>query len=270
MTYWKQAIRWLYVAALLGAVVVPHSSGLGQTTEDEEKGKMTEWAYAGDVGPAHWGKMQPDYAACGGGFRQSPIDLTKPIFVSIPDWMGLRYGGQIALANTIVNTGTGMHIETGDGHFLVVRGEPFELYRIEFHRPSEHTVDGKVFPMEMQFYHRNEEGRRVAVAIFMERDRSDNPSLAEIWRVLPVSAGSRSSNRAGGFDPRLLMPIDRSGWRYYGSMTQPPCAEDVLWYIMTEPTTVSQRQLERFRVAMPTRNARPVVPLGERFMLFSE
>ena len=33
------------------------------------------WGYEGDIGPAHWADLSPDFARCGQGMEQSPIDL---------------------------------------------------------------------------------------------------------------------------------------------------------------------------------------------------
>jgi carbonic anhydrase len=35
------------------------------------------WTYEGEDGPAHWGSLSPDYAACSAGKQQSPINIAN-------------------------------------------------------------------------------------------------------------------------------------------------------------------------------------------------
>jgi len=35
------------------------------------------WGYQGEGAPANWGKLKPEFALCGTGMSQSPIDFSK-------------------------------------------------------------------------------------------------------------------------------------------------------------------------------------------------
>ena len=35
----------------------------------------SSWSYTGELGPEHWASLYAEWAACGNGTRQSPIDL---------------------------------------------------------------------------------------------------------------------------------------------------------------------------------------------------
>ena len=48
-----------------------------------------------------------------------------------------------------------------------------------------------------------------------------------------------------------------------GSLTTPPCTEDVLWIVMKQPVQASAEQLELFSRMYPM-NARPTQAAGNR------
>jgi carbonic anhydrase len=52
-------------------------------------------------------------------------------------------------------------------------------------------------------------------------------------------------------------------FRYPGSLTTPPCSEDVSWLLMVEPVGISAAQLDRFSEIIEDNN-RPIQPLNDR------
>jgi carbonic anhydrase len=67
----------------------------------------------------------------------------------------------------------------------------------------------------------------------------------------------------------MLLPARRSYFRYEGSLTTPPCSETVNWVVLTNPMTASARQIADV-TAIYGDNARPLQPLGRRFLLVSQ
>lgn len=41
----------------------------------QEHGAGHSWSYDGNTGPSHWGDLNPEFAPCKSGHRQSPIDI---------------------------------------------------------------------------------------------------------------------------------------------------------------------------------------------------
>ena len=53
------------------------------------------WGYRGGISPAHWGSLDPAFAACARGSEQSPINLTGAQFRSQPP-IEFDYGSRAA------------------------------------------------------------------------------------------------------------------------------------------------------------------------------
>ena len=64
-------------------------------------------------------------------------------------------------------------------------------------------------------------------------------------------------------DPAALLPADHRALLYTGSLTTPPCTEQVHWVVMEQPIEMSRAQISVFRRLFPD-NHRPVQPLNGR------
>jgi carbonic anhydrase len=51
----------------------------------------------------------------------------------------------------------------------------------------------------------------------------------------------------GSFNPADILPVDPTYFFYMGSLTEPPCTEDVKWYVMKSPLEISFAQLDAFK-----------------------
>ena len=66
-------------------------------------------------------------------------------------------------------------------------------------------------------------------------------------------------------DLNLLLPENKGYFTFMGSLTRPPCTEDVLWLVLKQPQQVSAQQLAIFQRLYPP-NARPVQPAFGRII----
>ena len=224
--------------------------------ETEEHAGEVHWGYEGDAGPGGWGSLDPSFAICDGGMRQSPVDLA-----------GAESGGEGGLEvewqatdAQVSDNGHTVQVDLADGGTITLDGRRFSLLQFHFHLPSEHTVDGESFPMEVHFVHGAEEGDLAVIGVFMDAGDT-HPAIQNIWDAIP-GAGQAPATSAG-LDPRALLPEGRAHFRYAGSLTTPPCSEVVSWVAMTESISVSQAQVDAFAALHPM-NARPLQPLHER------
>ena len=220
----------------------------------------THWSYGGEGGPDRWGDLAPENQPCAIGDQQSPIDLASALSanapVPTPRWTSV-HGAQV------VNNGHTLQVNvTGPGG-LKLGGKDYALKQFHFHHPSEHTIDGKSFPLEVHFVHAAADGDLAVIGVMFEPG-AVNPALNPIWAVAPAKEGTAEA--AGEIDLGAFLPKDASLYRYEGSLTTPPCSETVRWTVMSAPITASPSQIAAFAQLFPM-NARPVQPLNRRFVL---
>ena len=218
------------------------------------------WGYDGEEGPAYWGDLSPEYRICELGLQQSPIDLTAGISAN---------AGSVAVSwrsvpLNLVNTGHTLQVNCEAGSDITLDSARFDLVQFHFHHPSEHLVNGVAYDMEAHFVHADQHGRFVVLGVFLTAGRP-NAALAPIWQAMPREAGQTVEQ------PTLLTPVDllparRGFFRYYGSLTTPPCSERVTWVVFAQPVEASDAQIRQFAALFPN-NARPVQPLNRRFLL---
>ena len=217
------------------------------------------WSHAGETGPANWARLRPDYAVCGNGRRQSPIDIRDGIGVHLDpidfDYKASSFG--------VIDTGRTVRVNLAKGNTIEVMGRRYQLDHVEFRRPAEERINGRQFDMGAHLVHNDAEGRTAVVAVLLERG-AEQPVIQTIWNNLPLEKGEELAARAG-IDFTGLLPTDRRYYTYMGSMTTPPCKEGVLWMVMQSPVAISAEQLAIFSRLYPM-NARPVQPVGDRLI----
>ena len=211
------------------------------------------WSYEGNGGPDNWGKLKPVYATCVSGRRQSPIDIREGIAVDLePVQFAYRPS-----SFRVVDSGKNLLLLTYGGS-LSLLGKSYVLTQLQFHRPSEMTIAGKAFDMDAQLIHRSEDGRLVVVTVLLEKG-TENPVIQMALNNLPLEKGGDVAPPALNIDVERLLPQNRRYFTFMGSMTTPPCSEDVLWIVLKQPQQISPEQLAIFeRLYKP--NARPVQP----------
>ena len=160
----------------------------------EEKPHAAEWSYAGDTSPSHWGDLSPDYALAKTGSEQSPVNIEGPLVTNLPR---LEINYHPAKIDLVYNGHTVEEMEE-KGSTLTYGKQSFELQQFHFHSPSEHTVDGKHFAMEMHLVHKSEAGKVAVLGVLIEEGES-NAAFDGVWDYLPSD-----SNRERKADLSLI------------------------------------------------------------------
>jgi carbonic anhydrase len=221
------------------------------------------WSYEGEAGPAKWGDLDAADKACGIGLQQSPIDIEHPIRSQLP---ALRLNWPKS-ADTIVNNGHTIQLNFAEGSTLAVGDTKYKLVQVHFHRPSEHQIAGKNFPMEAHFVHRADSGGLAVIGVLMTEGRP-NQAFSRIVKTMPAAEGP-AVKADTGINPKALLPRRLGYYRYSGSLTTPPCSEVVEWLLLTDPIQVSAADVAAFAKLYPM-NARPVQKDNRRYVLRSE
>lgn len=221
--------------------------------------EATRWAYEGENGPAAWARLAPEYALCGSGQRQSPIDITNGIKVEL-DAVQFDYRPS---AFRVLDNGHTVLVNVGPGNAIEVMGKRYDLVQFHFHRPSEERIDGKSFDMVVHLLHKSTDGKLAMVAVLLESGNAQSV-VQTVWNNLPLEKGDEVIAK-GPIDPAGLLPEDRRYYTYMGSLSTPPCSEGVLWLVMKTPVHISPEQMDIFARLYPM-NARPVQALHGRLI----
>jgi carbonic anhydrase len=219
------------------------------------------WSYEGRTGPEAWGTLGDAYRACSEGIAQSPIDLDSES-AERADLARLTFDyGRANL--TVRDSGHGFKATPGEGHTLRVAGASYRLLQLHPHTPSEHTLNGMHYPMEVHFVHQNDAGDLAVVGVMIEEG---DENLAFQSFVDASATRQERAVRAENLD--AMLPADRSYFTYEGSLTTPPCSEGVRWIVLREPVALSATQIAVFSEAHRRTN-RPVQELNDRVVRVS-
>lgn len=244
--------------ALAGAAACPICASMAGAALAGAEG--THWGYEGHEGPDHWAALSPDFKTCEMGIEQSPINLAGPV----PAQVGAVKPEFHRMPLSIVNNGHTIQVNCETGSGTRIAGKSFGLLQFHFHHPSEHLLSGKAMEMECHFVHRSAEGQLAVLGVFIRTGR-ENAALKPIWANMPAHKGDPVRFDVD-IDPAAILPDDRAYFRYYGSLTTPPCSEGVLWTVFAQPVEASKEQIEQFAKLFEN-NARPSQDLNRRFLL---
>ncbi|KAL4197072.1 hypothetical protein AMTRI_Chr04g186300 [Amborella trichopoda] len=158
--------------------------------------------------------------------------------------------------------------EKGSAGAIHINGTQFLLEEFHWHSPSEHTLDGYRYELEMHMVHRSADGRIAVVAVIYKVGLQDHFLLKVMDEIDDINDEKGSEEKVGLVNPDHAIDLEReSYYRYFGSLTTPSCDEGVTWTVIKEVKTVSKAQLGMLRAAVEEefeKNARPIQPLNQR------
>ena len=205
-------------------------------------GPAPHWEYEGENGSRTWGGLDPNFKTCGLGKRQSPINIEereaekgglKPIPFSYK-----------AGPAQLVNNGHTIQVDLPNSGSARFDGMEYRLAQFHFHTPSEEKINGMATHMVAHLVHRAGDTKLAVIAVLIKLGK-ENAALKPVFDNLPPSEGKTFS--IASFNPADILPADPTYFAYIGSLTTPPCTEDVKWHVMKTPIEISYAQLAAFK-----------------------
>lgn len=208
------------------------------------------WSYDHN-GSKHWGE---ENTICDAGKAQSPINIISNKTASTLKDFEIVFYEKLAYKADVIDNGHSIKVIPKNNPHVVINGEKYILVQFHYHGKSEHSVDGKFYDLVVHGVCQNPKTKALAVVgIFYEEGKSNK--LLE--RVL---------NHIGDtvvITKNLLPKHKEEYYHYRGSLTTPPCSENVEWYILKRPLEASKEQIAKMRIYY-VNNFRPVQELHNR------
>ena len=217
---------------------------------------------------------------------QSPIDLNKEAYVQddfgdmqMMMWQESFFG--VHLYDGSFHDTVKLNFTKGKLTFLDVDGNMsyYKFTEFHIHSPSDHTFNGKHYNVEMHLVHSlithdPTKSEEAVVAIFFDTS-VENGRAHPFIESLNLKTLRTQHDIVVDEIPLMQLTQQMSTQQiinYKGSLTKPPCTEDVLWIILPTPLHMSQDQLNEFNdmwsgnseFANGNGNNRETIPLNGR------
>jgi len=222
---------------------------------------------------------------CSEGKQQSPIDLpdisraiespVTPVFMYNTLGADLIDENEISIEGTIKKDNIKFSykdnalriIHSKLGKIETSDGVVYNADEIVFHTPAEHTIESRKFDMEVQIIHSGIKaiGKHVSLSFLIEKTPGiinqffedlnyfELPNTYNKVKVLPLQIyipkifHHKNSETEQNSIPNML-PF--SFYTYQGSITFPPCSENTIVYVASQPIKLGSSALSLFQEAL--------------------
>jgi carbonic anhydrase len=153
---------------------------------------------------------------------QSPINITGSTADNSLNALAITYEASLII---LINNSHAIEFEYEAGSSIELNGTAYELKQFHFHEQSEHTIDGKRYPLAVHLVHQSEAGAYVVIGVLFKAG-SESSFLANFSDNLPAIKDEEYhvSDTLNAID---LIPVNAGYYNYRGSLTTPPCSETV-------------------------------------------
>ncbi|BDA43798.1 probable carbonic anhydrase [Coccomyxa sp. Obi] len=214
---------------------------------------------------------------CQSGKQQSPIDFPDRSSVTLrrlPSDKLVQFGSVTASGNAVVRlevqevalfsslwSATGFHVPvcgTAGGVDIGCLESPtsssvhyadVSVMNLHFHANTEHTHTGSYYGAEAHLVTNvtvNGSSHLVVFGVWMDVGDTANDFFSQLQPFIDQSIGAGCNPVPNDiqFSVDSLFPADKEYYAYRGSLTTPPCSEDVTWIVFTHPVKMSVAQLK--------------------------
>ncbi|WP_370476460.1 carbonic anhydrase [Tamlana flava] len=230
-------------------------------TTHEQTEHEQHWSYSGETSPEHWVEIEKN-SNCDGK-HQSPINIIHKDTDSSATKTDLKIlYTPTTLISKVENNGHSIQFDFETGDSINYKNETFYLKQIHFHEPSEHRINGIIYPIEMHLVHLSKLGKITVLGILGEE--GDDSELFEFFdSFLPIENGANKDIHHN-IDLSSLFKGNNNFYSYNGSLTTPPCSENVNWVVFEQPIVLSVEEVVKLKNNMPLNNYRNEQPLNDR------
>mmetsp|Transcript_35308 Transcript_35308/g.99519 ORF Transcript_35308/g.99519 Transcript_35308/m.99519 type:complete len:275 (+) Transcript_35308:54-878(+) len=260
------------VVVVLCCVALTVSVGWVEGATSSRDATFSDYSYNPDApnGPAFWATAVVGAEDCGGR-RQSPlnIDVSSVIPYNAAKTLMTNASDEYVqeeltnLNHTLEVVVVSPNPPLLNGYSLLL--ENYRLAQYHIHSPSEHQIDGVSYDLEVHWVHQIAGTGDNAVVAALFNASQECSSFLE-----PIAQGAGEVPRVGDttvIETSLRPPVDGDFFHYRGSLTTPPCTENVDWYVMQTIQPVCESQLAQILPRLDStypRNNRPIQPVDGR------
>jgi carbonic anhydrase len=204
------------------------------------------------------------------GKEQSPINLPQPIEAMASPVKPLFQYQEVSYKEgkplNIVYEENMLKIKYDRfGKLVTMDGTVYYAQEIQIHTPAEHTIDGKTFEMEIQILHigvsKGDLSKSALLCFLIEKVPGVyNKFIDDLdFFNLPNALNKEKKIQSNLFLPKIFYSADEDGgygmkpfsfYTYQGSLTSPPCLENTIIYVASNPIQLGSTAIKLFQEAL--------------------
>ena len=196
--------KLLTTITFLSLLFVTACTQQAQTKTSESSTHAKESTHKKEAGHFEYGTQESWQQIS--GKMQSPIDIPLSSVEKMDNGgtIELDYSSKITKAEN-----NGHSIQVTDSGIATINQRVFSLTQFHFHAESEHTVDGKHYPLEAHFVNWAQDGRLAVIAVFFE-EGIENKGFQEVLEDVSDSKNTEI------LDIQSMFPENKSYYHYLG------------------------------------------------------
>jgi len=247
--------RFLYAGMLIALVWFVGCNNESAVQEEEHEEHEVHFSYDGETGPDYWGSIKEEWSTCDHGLdftevvegelHQSPIDFENAMAAAPAYTLDYDKEVQFKMANNGHTIIFNVEENSTRAHVSIGR-KVYELKQFHFHSASEHTQHEVHTAMEGHFVNVTEDGSIAVIGILIDNVAgAGNEALGSAFGFEIPEEGEENPSVIT-LNPSKMLP-DGKVYSYSGSLTTPPCTENVAWNVYETHIGLHEEQVKAFQ-----------------------
>lgn len=166
-------------------------------------------------------------------------------------------------AGELVNNGHTIQVAPKDkDDYLTYQNKKYFLKQFHFHVPGENKIENKSFPLEVHFVNSTKDGELLVLAVMFRQGR-ENPEFKKIIASVP-NQEDEGVVMHEKINLDNMIPSTQHYYHFMGSLTTPPCSEEVTWIVLKDTKNLSKSQIKAIEKILKHHNNRPIQSRNNR------